>query len=156
VQRGSPDQTKVLRLEIHTPPGASYSLSDCTLDGVPLTSGGQIARLITMVVFGAGKQIPGRQQTNEANCANFCCSHPNAPDFSVPFDNRPNRSKCQDILIAEFPPIPPTPSPTPSPIAAAVPLPGGLEAVLVHSAIGPLSTEFRAKIRKLGRTRLAL
>jgi hypothetical protein len=153
VGRGSPDKAKVLRLDIVTPRGVAYSLSDCSLDGVGLKSGGQIARLITMVVFGAGKQIPGRQRIPEQTCENFCCSHPKAPDYTVPFENKPGQPQCQNMPITEFPPIPATSAP--SPMAADLPLAGGVEAVMMHSALGPLASEFRAKIRKHRPTRLA-
>ncbi len=143
VRRGSPDGTKVLRMEITPPPGSTYGLNDCTLDGVKLEYGGQIARLITMAVFGVGKQIPGRVPVVPTQCENFCCSHPNAPDFVVPFDNVPGHPLCQNIPQDEFPPIPPVPT-----IDAD-------NVLMLHNAMGPRALEFRAKIRRNKASRLA-
>ena len=49
------------------PAGATFTLDQCTFEGEPLTGGGQIARRITMVLFGLAKAIPGRM-AKQASC----------------------------------------------------------------------------------------
>jgi hypothetical protein len=72
VVRGSPDGSLILRAEVAPPAGATYTLDQCTFEGEPLTGGGQIARRITMVLFGLAKSIPGRA-AEQAGCAGKCC-----------------------------------------------------------------------------------
>src|SRR5207253_8233073 len=115
VRRGT--KGKVLRLEVTVPPGATYGLNDCTLDGSKLEYGGQLARAITMVVYGAGKMIPGRTAIIPPACENFCCPHPKAPDFVVPFKNKPSHPQCDALPQSDFPPIPDTVAPVPLPMA---------------------------------------
>jgi hypothetical protein len=144
VRRGS--KGHVLRLEIAVPPGATYGLNDCALDGTKLAYGGQIARELTMVVYGAGKTIPGRTPITPAQCENFCCAHPHAPDFLVPFANKPGHPVCEALPPSEFPPIPPAMAPPP--VAPT-------HAFTLHAALGAEAMEFAATIRRQGHTRLA-
>jgi hypothetical protein len=140
VRRGS--KGHVLRLEITVPPGAKYGLNECTLDGTKLTYGGQLARELTMIVYGAGKTIPGRTAMTPARCENFCCAHPHAPDYLVPFTNNPGHPACDALPPSEFPPIPPATAPP--------------HAFTLHAALGAHAMEFAATIRRKGHTRLAL
>jgi hypothetical protein len=115
-------------------------LNECTLDGVKLDAGGQIARLITMAVFGAGKQIPGRVAVAPAECENFCCSHPDAPEFVMPFENVPGHPACGDIEKDKFPAVPPVP---------------GTQGAALIGAAGSRAPEFRVKLRGNKPSRLA-
>lgn len=80
VRRASADGTMILRAEVVTPAGATFTLDQCTFEQAPLTTGGQIARKITMVLFGTAKTIPGRTGLSR-NCSAKCCRKPAAPDF---------------------------------------------------------------------------
>lgn len=98
VVRAGPDGGRILRVEIRVPPGATYTLDQCRLDLEPLKFGGQVARKITMVLFGLAKPIPGRAGTHSA-CRSKCCSKPDSPSFSLPVP--PNRN-CSTITPQEW------------------------------------------------------
>lgn len=83
--RQSTDGTRILRVEVAPPDGAAYSLDECTLDGDPLRYGGQIARAITMRLFGVAKMIPDRKPRHVISCPQFCCNHPDHPQFKGTF-----------------------------------------------------------------------
>lgn len=82
IRRASADQARILRAEVLPPAGANYSLDQCSFDLEPLKFGGQIARKITMVLFGLAKPVPGRVGA-ESNCHGKCCSNPGSPSFSL-------------------------------------------------------------------------
>lgn len=79
--RVSPDGKMMLRLDIVPPLGSGYMLDQCTFRDEPLTFGGQIAKAITMVLFGQAKSIPGRQST-VVQCEGKCCFKADAADFN--------------------------------------------------------------------------
>jgi hypothetical protein len=83
--RQSADGSRILRAEVAPPQGASFTLDRCTLDGYPLRFGGQIARRITMALFGVAKRIPGRRARRVRSCPQFCCLHPEHPQFRGTF-----------------------------------------------------------------------
>jgi hypothetical protein len=83
--RQSEDGSRILRAEVAPPEGAGFTLDRCTLDGDPLRFGGQVARRITMALFGVAKKIPGREPSREPGCAQFCCPHPERPQFRGTF-----------------------------------------------------------------------
>lgn len=85
VVRRSPDGTNLLRVEVSAPAGANFTLDQCTLDGKALRYGGQIARAITMRLFGVGKKIPGSKGREISTCPTFCCTHPRHPQFRGTF-----------------------------------------------------------------------
>jgi hypothetical protein len=96
--RRSADGTMVLRAEVRPPAGATFTLSDCRFDGLPLEFGGQIARKITMVLFGTHKEIPGRTGEEEG-CTSKCCGNPDAPNFIKTFSPTQN---CSQLSASDF------------------------------------------------------
>ncbi|HEY0142396.1 MAG TPA: hypothetical protein VGF48_15970 [Thermoanaerobaculia bacterium] len=82
--RKSADGEMILRAEIKAPDNATFTLDQCTLGGRELTTGGVIARKITMRLFGLVKKktVPSRQPASEA-CASKCCSKPTARNFRM-------------------------------------------------------------------------
>ena len=80
IVRASLDASLILRAEVAPPPGATYTLDECTFEGEPLTSGGQIARRITMVLFGLAKSIAGRT-AEQGSCGGKCCRKPDTGGF---------------------------------------------------------------------------
>ena len=58
--RQSASGQNILRAELAPPPGAGYTLDQCTLNGDRLRFGGQVARLITMSLFAVAKMISVR------------------------------------------------------------------------------------------------
>jgi hypothetical protein len=85
--RQSVDGQNVLRAEVATPPGAGYSLDQCSLNGERLQFGGQVTRLITMSLFAVAKQIPGAKSTAVAQCPATCCPYPTNGQFFGTFRN---------------------------------------------------------------------
>jgi hypothetical protein len=59
IPRSSPDRKMKLRVELKPPPGASFTLDRCTFEGYTITTGGQIARKITMILFGQSQANRG-------------------------------------------------------------------------------------------------
>ncbi len=98
VVRASADGALILRAELRVPAGANYTLDQCRLEGAPLAFGGQVARKITMVLFGAAKQVPGRVGRSAA-CTSKCCGKPGAPDFLGVFGLNQN---CATVDPAAF------------------------------------------------------
>jgi len=82
VVRASADQRLKLRVEVAPPPGAKFTLDQCKFEGTDLRHGGQIARRITMVLFGMAKQIPGRTAI-AGKCGAHCCPKAEAPNFRL-------------------------------------------------------------------------
>lgn len=80
IVRASPDGSLILRAEVKPPDGAAYTLDQCTFEGEPLTGGGQIARRITMVLFGLAKSVAGRT-AGQAGCSGKCCRKPDTSGF---------------------------------------------------------------------------
>jgi hypothetical protein len=80
IVRASADRSLILRAEITPPPGAAYTLDQCTFEGQPLTGGGMIARRITMVLFGLAKNIPSRTGV-PGICQGKCCRKPDTGGF---------------------------------------------------------------------------
>jgi hypothetical protein len=85
--RKSADGQNILRAEIAPPPGAAYSLDQCTLNGDRLLYGGQITRLITMSLFAVAKKIPGAKATPVTTCPSTCCPYPTNGQFFGTFPN---------------------------------------------------------------------
>jgi hypothetical protein len=98
VVRGSPDGSLILRAEVVPPAGAAYTLDQCTFEGEPLTGGGQIARRITMVLFGLAKAIAGRT-AEQAGCAGKCCRKQDTGGFLK--DVGPG-ADCSSLTPAEW------------------------------------------------------
>ncbi|HKH49577.1 MAG TPA: hypothetical protein VKM72_33365 [Thermoanaerobaculia bacterium] len=86
--RQSSDGSRILRAEVAAPEGTGFTLDQCTLDGLELRHGGQIARQITMRLFGVAKRIPGRSPRRVQRCPTFCCTHPTHPEFLGTFPAR--------------------------------------------------------------------
>lgn len=82
LKRASADGTLILRAELAPPPGAGYTLDQCTFEGRPVTGGGEIARRVTVGLFGLAKRVPGRVAQN-LGCRNKCCQHPSGVAFSA-------------------------------------------------------------------------
>jgi hypothetical protein len=99
--RQSTDGTRILRMEIAPPEGAGYSLDQCSLDGNPLRFGGQIARNITMRLFGVGKKIPSKTARKVNSCPSFCCFHPQHADFRGAFP-RSDFNACASITSGDW------------------------------------------------------
>jgi hypothetical protein len=99
--RRSTDGTRILRVEVALPTGASYSLDQCSLDGNPLRYGGQIARNITMRLFGVGKKIPGKAPRKVKTCPDFCCFHPQHAEFRGTFRHS-DFNGCADITTDDW------------------------------------------------------
>ena len=98
IVRASPDRSLILRAEVGPPAGAAFTLDQCTFEGEPITSGGQIARRITMVLFGLAKAIPGRTAT-QAACRAKCCRKPDTAGFLKDVSLATN---CQALTNADF------------------------------------------------------
>lgn len=99
--RRSADGTRILRVEIAPPTGAGYSLDQCSLDGNPLRYGGQIARNITMRLFGVGKKIPGKAARKVKTCPDFCCFHPQHAEFRGTFRHS-DFNGCTDVTAEDW------------------------------------------------------
>jgi hypothetical protein len=123
ITRASADGSMILRAEVAPPPGAAYTLDRCEFGQRPLTTGGQIARRVTMVLFGLAKSIPGRAGMAAA-CATKCCANPAAPAFRKLVT--PERS-CTGLSRSDWEEDRPTtladPAPPGAPLAA-IPVPG--------------------------------
>jgi hypothetical protein len=98
VTRASPDGKLILRAEVAPPPGASYTLDQCSFEGEPLVGGGPIARRVTMVLFGLGKQIPGRA-AQQGQCGTKCCRKPDTSGFLTLV--RPAKD-CSELTDADW------------------------------------------------------
>lgn len=96
VVRASADATMKLRVDITPPAGAGYTLDQCSFEGAPLRHGGQIARRITLVLFGLAKVIAGRQGIVD-QCGRRCCAKPDAPNFRLAI---PAANQCASITQA--------------------------------------------------------
>jgi hypothetical protein len=104
IVRASPDRSLILRAEVTPPPGATFTLDQCTFEGEPLTGGGQIARRITMVLFGLAKTIPGRTAVQD-QCSTKCCRKPNTAGFLGLFDNAIDCASLSDADFQEEAPV---------------------------------------------------
>ena len=116
IVRASADSSLILRAEVTPPPGAAFTLDQCTFEGEPLTGGGQIARRITMVLFGLAKAIPGRTAIQD-QCATKCCRKPNTAGFLKIVNNA---TDCATLTDADFQDEAPVTEG--SPLEAAVPI----------------------------------
>jgi hypothetical protein len=87
VTRASADGTMILRAVLTPPEGAAFTLDQCTFGGESLRGGAQVAKRITMSLFGLVKRtpVPGRAGVS-ATCHGRCCAKPDAPNFRVPVD----------------------------------------------------------------------
>jgi len=85
VTRASADGTMILRAVLAPPAGAAFTLDQCSLGGEGLRGGAQVARRITMSLFGLVKRAPvaGRVGAT-AGCSGKCCPKLDAPNFRVP------------------------------------------------------------------------
>jgi hypothetical protein len=83
IRRPSTDTQMKLRVEVAPPDGATYTLEQCKFFGDDLRFGGQIARSITMLLFGWGKQIQDRTAVS-TGCEKKCCNHPSNVNFKAP------------------------------------------------------------------------
>lgn len=101
VPRKSSDGSRILRMEIAVPEGAAYTLDQCTYEGMPLQFGGQIARDMTMRLFGVAKKIPGRNARKVRTCPQFCCAHPQHLQFrgTFPFGRF---ASCADVQADDW------------------------------------------------------
>lgn len=99
ILRQSKDGKRVLRVEISPPDGAKYALGDCKLDGNKLVTGSQIARRITMVLYGVAKKIPGAAATS-SGCMVFECNYPKNPEFKALFPT--GSGTCAGMSDADF------------------------------------------------------
>jgi hypothetical protein len=113
-RRQSSDGEKILRVEVRAPAGATYSLDECTLNLEALTSGGQIARNITMTLFGLAKQIPGRVGKTSV-CKEKCCSRPSSPSFTMLVAPSRNCASLSEEDFARVGPFTGTTGPSPAP-----------------------------------------
>jgi len=76
---------RVLRFSVHPPTGAAYGLEECTLDEIPLSTGGPIARQTTVVIHGIA--IPTSGTHPIANCEEKACPHPTKnPNYFLAVD----------------------------------------------------------------------
>ena len=132
--RRSEDGSRILRAEIAPPEDAPFTLDQCTYDGNPLVYGGQIARDITMTLFGVAKRIPNREPRRIPRCLTFCCPHPvpEHADFKGTFSR--NIGSCDDVSEQDWQneayDIPELPG--------IAPLDGAVEAAAEESSVEPL------------------
>ncbi|MEV6303179.1 hypothetical protein AB0M02_27470 [Actinoplanes sp. NPDC051861] len=68
-----------LRAEFAPPPGAAFGLEDVLVNGLPLTSGGQLAEVMTMSLFGAAADL-GQGPPPPIPCDQRCCAADENPD----------------------------------------------------------------------------
>lgn len=99
--RQSEDGSRILRAEVEPPEDVDFTLDRCTLDGDPLRFGGQIARRITMALFGVAKKIPGREALRVPSCPQFCCFHPEHPQFRGTFA-RAQVASCDSVTAEDW------------------------------------------------------
>ena len=126
IARASADRSLILRAEVRPPAGATFTLDQCTFEGEPLTGGGQIARRITMVLYGLAKALPGRT-AKQASCDAKCCRKPDTAGFLKDVGLTAN---CATLTNADFEEeAPVSPSLTAAISTAAAPL----DAVLTSS-----------------------
>jgi hypothetical protein len=105
--RASADGTKILRAEIKPPAGAAYTLDQCKFEGKELLFGGQLARRITMVLFGRGQSIAGRTAETSNSCHAKCCtkSQSNFKAGVLPNDD------CAEVVWDDHAPLEPRTGP---------------------------------------------
>jgi hypothetical protein len=72
----------ILRAEFAPPEGSGLSMADVTVGGEPLRFGGQLAELLTMVIYGRG--IAEQTPAPAADCEGKCCRIPQAPALVRP------------------------------------------------------------------------
>ena len=85
----------ILRARVAVPPGSTL-----TVAGVPLEWGGQLARLIGMVLTGLVAPHPGAPP-GVRGCAVGCCTHPDRPSFRTTV---PIGGDCAAVDWAELEP----------------------------------------------------
>jgi hypothetical protein len=93
------NQTMILRAQIEAPAG--QTLSGYTFDSRSLENGGQIAKNITMTLFGGGKQRPNIE-SREQPCQVKVCEHPNRPGFYALRDRQGRCYSSDDANFASF------------------------------------------------------
>lgn len=108
VVRASADERMKLRVEIAPPAGAAFTLDQCKFGNADLRHGGQIARRITMVLFGLAKIIPGRQGIAR-QCRKQCCKKADAPNFRLAIDPPPKQ--CSSITQDDWNEVAPLETP---------------------------------------------
>jgi hypothetical protein len=122
VRRASADGSMILRAEIAPPQGATFTLDQCRFDQDTLTTGGQIARKITMVLFGLAKAIPGRNGLSQP-CEAKCCRKPDAPDFRKLVTPDRNCNQLPANFFDDEAPVSPATAAGPVPVVPAVAAP---------------------------------
>ena len=118
ITRQSDDGSMILRAVIEPPPGAGYTLDACTFDQEPLRFGGQIARKITLLLFGLAKAIPEREAESSA-CRGKCCSKSDAPGFQQSFAPETLCAELPETAWDEVAPYFPPPEPAPGEVVEA-------------------------------------
>jgi hypothetical protein len=103
VVRGSRENNMILRGEFAPPAGSALKLSDVTVGGETLNHGGQLAELVTMVIYGRGLTA---QKPSEQVAAYHCCHDPDLP-------------RLQEIVDIGRP-CPPEPHPAAHPLALTI------------------------------------
>lgn len=77
--RQSPGKEVILRSEIKLKPSDQFTLDQCQIDGENIRYGGQIAKKITMGLFGIAKNQRARPRV--AECEGSLCRNPQATGF---------------------------------------------------------------------------
>lgn len=96
---------RVLRAEFGPPTGSPLTLADVRVgNDEPLTSGGQLAELVTMVIYARAVNL-GVREPAAIRCTNRCCvKRGSAPDSSELTQVRMNDA-CPGELISAYPEI---------------------------------------------------
>lgn len=96
ISRGDENSSKprILRFSITPPADANYGLEECTLDGLPLSTGGSIARQTTITIYGEAR--PSGVDAPIDDCRGVACQNPN-PNKSNYWAVIDTGEDCQDI-----------------------------------------------------------
>ena len=80
VKRGDAGRREILRAVFAAPDGASFTVDEMRADGVPITTGGQIADAIQMELVGLELDL-GAGHVARSRCRAKCCIHPQHRSF---------------------------------------------------------------------------
>jgi hypothetical protein len=106
-RRGSPGRT--LRAELGPPAGSSLTLADVRVgNNEPLTTGGQLAELTTMVLYVRALDLDLPEPAPQ-RCRNRCCVKRGQPPEAALLDQVPLHGKAPAGMVDAFPELAPAP-----------------------------------------------
>lgn len=114
ITRGDSEAQMGLRAELSPPAGANITLDQVRVKNEPLTSGGQLAELITMVLYASTLNL-GVQESPPQRCANRCCMPKDGDPETALFGQVPADASsdegCGEGSVDPFPELASPPAP---------------------------------------------